>query len=59
MAAVFSFKELTTWSNEILRERGERPITDLRKRISDGVTLVTLLEILGKSLHIVSYNYNH
>ncbi|XP_038072816.1 uncharacterized protein LOC119741179 isoform X2 [Patiria miniata] len=39
-------EEHTTWLNGILKKHRSRPISDLRKSISDGLTLVNILEIL-------------
>ncbi|XP_022091319.1 uncharacterized protein LOC110979634 [Acanthaster planci] len=39
-------EEHTTWLNGILKKHKSRPISDLRKSISDGLTLVNILEIL-------------
>ncbi|XP_071801297.1 uncharacterized protein [Asterias amurensis] len=42
-------EEHTTWLNGILKKHKSRPISDLRKSISDGLTLVNILEILFNS----------
>ncbi|XP_077991238.1 uncharacterized protein LOC144445521 [Glandiceps talaboti] len=39
-------EEHTTWANNQLRQRRYRLISDLRKSIGDGLTLVHLLEVL-------------
>ncbi len=45
---ILYFQELTTWANDVLKQKNCRPIGDLRKSIADGLTLVNLVEILGQ-----------
>ncbi|XP_064622239.1 uncharacterized protein LOC135484565 isoform X2 [Lineus longissimus] len=39
-------QEHTTWVNELLKQQDHRPLEDLRRGCSDGVTLVTITELL-------------
>ena len=53
---LYMFQELTTWANELLRRKGYRLITDLRKGLADGLTLVNLIEVLSKYGNISVYS---
>ncbi|XP_071479131.1 uncharacterized protein [Diadema antillarum] len=39
-------EEHLTWLNNVLKKKKHRPLTDFRKSVSDGLTLVSVLEIL-------------
>ncbi|XP_041468245.1 uncharacterized protein LOC121418435 [Lytechinus variegatus] len=39
-------EEHLTWLNKVLKKKKHKPLTDFRKSVSDGLTLVNLLEIL-------------
>jgi len=41
-------QELTTWTNDLLKARGHKLSQDLRKSISDGVTLPLILDVACK-----------
>lgn len=48
-----------SWVNAQLRKRpGLKPIKDLRRDLQDGVVLVQLIEIVGKSIHVVSQDFS-
>ena len=41
-------KEHTSWANQLLKKGKRRPISDIRRSIGDGQTLVYILETLGR-----------
>lgn len=47
---LFDPKEHTFWANDLLKKGKRRLISDIRRSIGDGQTLVYILEILGKRI---------
>lgn len=45
---MYILQENTVWVNHFLKKSKRRTISDIRKSIGDGITLVYLLESLGK-----------
>ena len=45
---MFYSKDFTSWANHLLKRGKRRTISDIRRSIGDGQTLVHILEILGE-----------
>ena len=50
------FQDLTDWANDVLKTKNLPLITDLRKSVSDGFTLPTILEIVSKYMLFFGYS---
>lgn len=53
----FIQKEHTSWANQLLKKGKRRPISDIRRSIGDGQTLVYILETLGEWCRIWDRSY--
>ena len=56
---VFYSKDFTSWANHLLKRGKRRTISDIRRSIGDGQTLVHILEILGEQNHSRYFFKNH
>lgn len=56
---VFYSKDFTSWANHLLKRGKRRTISDIRRSVGDGQTLVHILEILGELNYSRYFFKNH
>lgn len=56
---MFYSKDFTSWANHLLKRGKRRTISDIRRSVGDGQTLVHILEILGELNYSRYFFKNH